>query len=521
MMRSFPGILLTVVAAAALLTTNRGQAQQKPNVLFIAIDDLNHWVGHLGRHPQTKTPNIDRLAKSGVTFTRAYCTAPACNPSRASLMSGLRPSSTGCYLNGQNWRPGISEDKLLNTQFANAGYRVCGAGKIYHGPGDRGGHWDDYFPGKGEARRHPSAVDDGVGGIKFYPLANSDEEMTDHSVVSYGIERLNEVSDKPLFLAVGLVKPHMPFSVPKKWFDMFPLETIQLPPHRTDDLDDVPPTGVRMAGPDGDHAGIIRSGRWKEAVQAYLATIAFCDFEVGRLLDALEKSPKRDNTMVVLWSDHGWSLGEKSHWRKFALWEEPTRTVFVWKVPGVTQPGGSCSRTVDYTCIYPTLCHLAGIPAPDHLEGFDITPLLKNPASDWIHPAITTHGMQNHTVRTEDWRYIRYANGEEELYDSNVDPLEYMNLAAQPQYAARITELKTLLPTTNAENLPGGRRKLIKEIRPDVQQSEKEIREREEGRSTLSGRRAVDRDQSFTCDPTSFAGSDSPPGRVRSRDTET
>lgn len=456
--------LIVLVAACATLLHEQPavHAQPKPNVLMIAIDDLNHWVGHLGRHPQTKTPNIDRLAKSGVTFTRAYCTAPACNPSRASLMSGLRPSSTGCYLNGQNWRPGISEDKLMNTQFANAGYRVYGAGKIYHGPGDRGGHWDDYFAGNGNYRRHPSAVDDGVGGIKFSPLANSDEEMTDHSVVNYGIEKLNETGDKPLFLAVGLVKPHMPFSVPKKWFDMFPLESIQLPPHREDDLTDVPDAGVKMAGPQGDHAAIVKSGRWKEAVQAYLATIAYCDFEVGRLLDGLEKSPHRDNTIVVLWSDHGWSLGEKSHWRKFALWEEPTRTVCVWKVPGVTLPGGSCGRTIDYVNIYPTLCSLTGISAPDHLEGYDISPLLKNPTAEWNHPAITTHGFGNHTVRTEGWRYIRYNNGEEELYDSTADPSEYTNLAGKPEFTSRKAELAALLPTKNVEELPsagGGQKK--------------------------------------------------------------
>jgi arylsulfatase A-like enzyme len=247
----------------------------------------------------------------------------------------------------------------------------------------------------------------------------------------------------------------MPFSVPKKWYDLFPLETIQLPPHRTDDLDDVPPSGVRMAGPQGDHARILESGRWKEAVQAYLATVAFCDSQVGRLLDGLEKSPHRDNTIVCLWTDHGWSLGEKSHWRKFALWEEPTRTVLVWKVPGVTRPGGLCSRTVDYTAIYPTLCELTGLPLPKHLEGRSIVSLLKDPTSPWDVPAITTHGFKNHTVRTEGWRYIRYANGEEELYDVAADPLEYTNLASRPEHSSRKNELAQWLPKTDAANLPG------------------------------------------------------------------
>ena len=440
-------LLVVVIAQAA-------RAADRPNVLFIAIDDLNHWVGHLGRNKQTKTPNIDRLASQGVTFTKSYCLAPACNPSRAALMSGQRPSTTGCYVNGQNWRPGIKEDILLNSHLAKNGYEVLGAGKIYHGAGDRGGHWDDYFPGKGNPTKHPAAKNTGVGGIQFYPVKETDEEMPDYGVVSYGIEQLNKKHDKPFFLAVGLVKPHMPFSVPKKWYDQFPLESIELPPHRDDDLSDVPPAGVKMAGPNGDHAKIVESGRWKEAVQAYLATIAFCDSQVGRLLDGLEKSPNRDNTIVVLWSDHGWSLGEKSHWRKFALWEEPTRTVFTWRVPGVTKPGGVCERTVDYSCIYPTVCSLTGVPLPSHLEGKSIDTLLKDPAAAWDQPAITTHGLKNHTVRTADWRYIRYANGDEELYNNAKDPLEYKNLATLSEYAAKKKELAALLPKTNAENLP-------------------------------------------------------------------
>ena len=430
-------------------------AADRPNVLFIAIDDLNHWVGHLGRNPQTKTPNIDRLAKMGVTFSKAYCTAPACNPSRASLMSGLRPSSTGCYLNAQPWTPAISADKLLNTHFLRNGYRVHGAGKIYHSS-KQGGEWTDYLAGKhSQPPLHPDAKDDGVGGIKFGPLAGNDEDMPDFQTVSYCIEKMNAKSEQPYFVACGLVKPHMPFSVPKKWFDMFPLEGIQLPPHRADDLDDVPPAGVKMAGPQRDHADIVKSGRWKEAVQAYLATIAFCDSQIGRLLDAWEKSPQRDNTIICLWSDHGWSLGEKSHWRKFALWEEPTRTVFIWKAPGMTS-GGVCGRAVDYSSIFPTLCALTGLPQPAHLEGRDISPLLKDVKAAWDVPAITTHGFQNHAIRAEDWRYIRYADGSEELYDEAADPLEYTNLAAKSEHAARKAELAKWLPKTNAANLPGG-----------------------------------------------------------------
>ncbi|MEZ6134636.1 MAG: sulfatase [Pirellulaceae bacterium] len=438
-----------------LLAMNACAQERQFNVLFIPIDDLNHWVGHLAAHAQTKTPHIDRLAASGVAFNKAYCAAPACNPSRIALMSGLRPSTSGCYDNGQDWRPTINTNKLLNTQFMKAGYKVLGAGKIYHGSYGNTDQWTDFFkPAGGKLKRHPSAKDDGVGGIKFAPLANDDEDMPDYKNVSYAVEQLQAEQDKPFFLAVGLVKPHMPFSVPKKWFDMFPLESIELPPHIENDLDDVPSAGVKMANPNGDHAKMLASGRWKEAVQAYLATIAFADSQVGRLLDALERSKYADNTIVCLWSDHGWSLGEKEHWRKFALWEEPTRTVFIWKVPGLTPNGVQCSQPVDFMSIYPTLCGLTGLERPGHVEGLDITPLLENPNAKWDTPALTTFHRNNHSFRSADWRYIRYADGGEELYNHETDPHEWTNLATEPRYAEIKNSFKPYIPSINADELP-------------------------------------------------------------------
>jgi arylsulfatase A-like enzyme len=301
---------------------------------------------------------------------------------------------------------------------------------------------------------HPSAKDDGVGGIKFSPLANRDEDMYDYKVASYCVDRLKEKHDKPFFLTAGFNKPHLPFSVPKKWFDLFPLESIELPPHRTDDLEDVPPAGRQMARVESDHKPMVQSGRWKEAVQAYLATVAFLDAQMGRVLDELERSPYRDNTIVVLWSDHGLSLGEKSHWRKFALWEESARVPFVWRVPGVTAAGGVSARAVDYTSIYPTLCALTGSRPPAHLDGRDISVLLRNPQAAWDFPAITTHGFKNHAVRSNGWTYIRYEKGDEELYDAAADPFEYTNLAARAEHAARKAELAKWLPKIDAPNLP-------------------------------------------------------------------
>ena len=206
-----------------------------------------------------------------------------------------------------------------------------------------------------------------------------------------------------------------------------------------------------MAKPDGDHAAMLQSGRWKEAVQAYLATITFCDAMVGRLIDGFDKSAYKDNTIVCLWSDHGWHLGEKEHWRKFALWEEATRAPYIWLVPGVTEPGGVCGRPVDYMQIYPTLCDLAGLPVPEHVEGESIRPLLDNPDAPWDKPAVTTWLYNNHAVRTEEWRYIRYSGGDEELYHNSVDPLEWNNLAGKPEFADQKAALTKWLPKTNKE----------------------------------------------------------------------
>lgn len=447
----------TTVAALALASAPiAAGADDRPNVLFIALDDLNHWVGHLGRNPQTITPNIDRLAVRGVRFTRAYCAAPLCNPSRAALMSGLRPSTTGVYQNNEDWRPVVPEDRTLVTTFRKAGYDTLGSGKIYHGGFDRQGEWDDYLKDEGKDPR-PTG-DDGVGGIKFAPLDGArDEDLREWRIVQYGIDQINRPHDRPFFLTVGLHKPHMPWNVPRKYYDLHPLDSIQLPPHKDDDLDDVPPAGLKMAKPDGDHKLMLESGRWKEAVQGYLAAISYADAMVGRLLDALDASPVRDKTVVVLWGDHGWHLGEKSHWRKFALWEEATRAPLIWVVPGLTPAGVACERTVDFMDVYPTLTDLAGVPTPSHVEGTSLKSLLKDPAAPRDVPALTTFGRNNHAVRSEGWRYIRYADGSEELYDEAADPYEWTNLAADPKLAPIKAELAKRLPAANARPVKAGR----------------------------------------------------------------
>ena len=432
----------------SLVAFNIGSAadHSRPNVLFIAVDDLNHWVDPLGRNPQAQTPNINRLAQMGLTFTNAHCAVPACEPSRCALMSGRRPWTSGCYKNGHVWTNHQAVGEGLSAQFLRAGYHVAGAGKIYHGMKYHEREWSEYMSTKGLSLNGPGVAKmDGFHKDVTHPNLK-DTDLLDWHTANYCIERLKNPGDRPFFLACGLYKPHLPFVVPRKYYDAFPLDAIQLPPHRKDDLEDIPPAGVRMAKPRGDHARMLKSGRWKAAIQSYLATCAYTDMNIGRILDAYENSPQRDNTIIVFWSDHGWSFGEKQHWRKFALWEEATRMPMIWVVPDVTPAGSQCSRAVDLTCIYPTLCELAQIAVPQHVEGQSIASLLQSPTSAWTHPAITTHGRGNHAVRTESHRYIRYADGSEELYDVTTDPYEWTNLADRNESADVKQQLARWLP---------------------------------------------------------------------------
>jgi len=422
---------------------------KKPNVLFIAVDDLNHWVGHLGRNKQTKTPNLDRLAKMGVTFTNAHCAAPICNPSRTALLSGLRPSTTGVYDNGDSYQLAVNNKQSLVTHFKDAGYETLGMGKLWHGGLGFPNQWTSTGGPDGNGQGKSKLDDRSIGGIKFGIIDGDDTSVPDTHIADYGIAELNKTHDQPFFLTVGFHKPHMPWNVPKKYYDMHPLDAIELPPTKPGDLDDLPAAAIKMAHSSGDHATVLASGRWKEAVQAYLASISYLDGQVGRVLDALEKSPHAANTIICLWGDHGWHLGEKEHWRKFALWEEATRAPLIWVAPGVTKPNGVCNRPVDFMSIYPTLCELSGIPIPEHVVGKSIRSLLADPSSAWSDVALTTFGQNNHAVRDERWRYIRYADNSEELYDHNNDTYEWTNLASKPEHNALKKQLAMNFPTTN------------------------------------------------------------------------
>ncbi|MCW0217815.1 MAG: sulfatase [Prosthecobacter sp.] len=430
-------------------------AAEKPDVLFIAVDDLNDWVEHLGGHPQAKTPNIDRLVARGTTFTNAHCAAPACNPSRAALMSGLRPWQTGIYTNSDPAQSVMKDTLTINRHFLAQGYNTLGGGKIYHGFNSEGRddtwtEWAGLFPSIKEKEANMNGLNNGH--FDWGPVDAPPSDMGDYKLTDWAINHLKTApTDKPLFLGVGYVKPHLPWYVPREYFDRFPLDTIQLPVTKDDDLADIPKAGVNMAKPQGDHAAVLKHDQWKKGAQAYLATISFLDDQVGRLLEGLDASPRKDKMIIVWWTDHGWALGEKQHWRKFALWEETTRTSCAIVAHGVTQPNSICKAPIDYMNIYPTLCELTGLPLPDHVKGASLKPLLKDPEAAWDHVAICTHGRGNHAVRDTNWRYIRYEDGSEELYDHSKDPYEWTNLAGEVGMSDIKTKLGAALPPADSE----------------------------------------------------------------------
>ncbi len=448
------------IGAASAVGTGTGFAfgakTGKPNVLFIAIDDLNDWIGCLGGHPDAKTPNLDRLAKRGVLFSHAYCAAPACNPSRAALMTGIRPSTSGVYKNAQPWRnsPVLTDAVTLPQHFMAHGYHVSGSGKIYHGSFPDPASWQEYWPSQTENKpKDPSPKKKSGRPLGSGPLEADKTEMGDWKVTDWVSDQLQIERDKPFFLACGIYKPHLPWNAPQEYFDMYPVDKITMPIINDDDLDDVPKRGRQFAKT-SIHRNMLKDDNWRYAVQAYLACTSFADECVGKVLDALDKSPHKDNTIIVLWSDHGWHLGEKLHWKKFALWEEATHNLMMFVAPGVTREGGRCDRTVNLLDIYPTLVELCGLSPKKELEGDSLVPLLKDPASAWKRPALTTHFRNNHSVRTERWRYTRYEDGGEELYDHDADDLEWTNLASKPEHDKVKKRLAKWLPKKNVPDIP-------------------------------------------------------------------
>ncbi len=466
--------LICILAAFCGSSPYSQADDSKPNVLFISVDDLNDWVGCLGGHTQARTPNLDRLAASGVLFTNAHCPAPACNPCRTAIMTGIAPNTSGMYENGQKMREVLPAAELLPKYFSRHGYWSSGSGKILHYFIDAPS-WDDYFPAKETENPFPRTlypdkrpVNLPRGGPWQYVetdwagLDATDEEFGGDWLVSkYVGEQLSKEHDKPFFLACGIYRPHEPWFVPQKYFDKFPLDEIQLPPgYREDDLEDLPPAGEKR-GPNRYFAHIREHGQWKQGIQGYLASISFADAMLGRVLDALKDGPNADNTVVVLWSDHGWHLGEKQHWQKFTGWRACTRVPFIVRapkgVPGLpagTTAGQRCGKPVNLVSLFPTLTDLTGLPHKSDNDGPSLLPLLKNPQANWDHTSVTFLGdAGSYGMSTEDWRYIHYSNGDEELYDSEADRYEWTNLAAKPEHLAKLKEMRALAPQKFAKKV--------------------------------------------------------------------
>jgi len=381
-------------------------------------------------------------------------------------MTGILPSTSGVYVNPNPWRksPVLGKAVTLPQHFMAHGYRAVGGGKIYHGSFPDPPSWQEYFPSqKKTTPGDPMPEGRPLNGIPrtthfdWGPVPVADEAMGDSKVAAWAIGELEKKHDTPFFLGCGFFRPHLPWYVPQKYFDMYPTDEVTLPNIKENDLDDVPPLGQKMAKPQGDHRKVRQHGQWRKAVQGYLASITFVDTCVGRVLDAFDASAYTNNTIIVLWSDHGWHLGEKLHWRKFALWEEATHNVMIMIAPGVTRPNRRCARPVTLLDIYPTLIELCDLRERPELEGKSLVPLLRDPGVEWERPALTTHGRNNHALRTERWRYIRYRNGTEELYNHERDELEWTNLAGDPKYADVKKKLAAWLPRTNVPEIERGK----------------------------------------------------------------
>ncbi len=441
-------------------------SQERPNILFIAIDDLNDWVGVLGGHPNTKTPNIDALANSGMFFTNAHCQAPICGPSRASVLSGLYPTTSGNYLQLKDTDIKKSNDATSNVimmpdYFEQHGYKTMGVGKIFHrgdGAGvfeEFGSIFDSYGPRPPERINYDPEKLGKPGGTSTdwgaYPA--DDSLMTDFKSAQWAVKKLNTNHEKPFFLAVGFYRPHVPWYVPQKWFDRFPLEDLDTPPYLANDMDDVPDYGKRITDvpmmPTTEW--LQKTGQWKDVIQAYLASINFVDTQVGKVLDALKQSRYANNTIIVLWSDHGYHLGEKNRFAKQALWERDTKTVLIFKEPDAI-PNRSSNKPVQLLDIYPTLIELAGLPGNQQNEGHSLASLLKSPSSNyWPHVAMTAFGKNNIAISDERFRLIQYADNSIELYDLQKDPNEWDNLADNSRYKDEIKRLRKSIPDNQAE----------------------------------------------------------------------
>ncbi len=451
--------------------------EQKPNVLFLAVDDMNDWLGCLGTTPGAITPNLDKLATQGVLFTNAHTAGVYCAPSRAAIFSGQFASTTGCYRTASYFvhHPEID---ALQMSFAKAGYTTLGAGKLFHHPAgaiDQRG-WDTFFLRRKSQRTSGWPLDSWseetplpdpfpasiynrgqeiTGGmfLEWAPLPNAkEEEMADTIRINWAVEQLKKKHEKPFFLGVGIYAPHYPNYCPQKYFDLYDPGEIPLPPLKQDDLADLPDKIRKIKTA---RSKIIRKLRdldaMNDAIHGYLACMSYADAMMGRVLDALEESPHAENTIVVFWSDHGYHHGEKGDWGKHTLWERTSNVPFIWAGPKIAE-GARSDVTVSLIDMFPTLVEMCGLPEPrQNLEGQSLASTLQNPAQARDRTVYLPHMHPGeYALINRDWRYIRYGEDGEELYDLQKDPHEWDNLADHPEHADLKTTMRKAAPATFA-----------------------------------------------------------------------
>lgn len=428
-------------------------AAQRPNVLMICIDDLNDWVGHLGGHPDARTPQIDALAAQGRVFSNAHCSVPVCSASRVSIFSGLHATTHGSYELGPDYHSieSLRNVPTMHRYFKDRGYTTLSGGKVLHS-GFKGfvANDVDQFIGRragGPRPERPLHWEPQVW--DWGPFPETDGEMYDYQLARAAVEALQKDYGQPFFMSVGFSRPHVPLYVPPKWFDLFDRDALTLPQAPPEDLEDIPDNFKSMDQVAPTQDMILEAGLWRGFVHAYLASVSFTDHCVGTVLKGLRESPHAGQTLVVLWSDHGFHLGEKQHWAKRTLWEESTRVPFV--IAGLdVEPGDHSREAVSLLDVYPTLLEMCGLPRNPLLEGVSLVPQIEDPATPRRSPVIISSYHGNHAVRSRDWRYIRYRDGAEELYHHEVDPDEFRNLADDPALAAVKSRLGKWIPRNAA-----------------------------------------------------------------------
>ncbi|MEX2171091.1 MAG: sulfatase [Pirellulales bacterium] len=473
-MRTSLTLLFLLGASMAFRSDARAADHHKPNVLFIAIDDQNDWIGAMGGHLHAQTPHLDQLAKRGTLFLNAHCQAPLCNPSRTSLMLGLRPTTTGIYglspwfRSVDQWRDRVT----LPQHFRGHGYKTLTAGKIYHGQmssdQERKHEFDVWGPPGGIGARPsekliPATPNGNHPAMDWGVFPHRDQDKGDYQVASWAIDQLQRVpNDRPFFLAAGFSLPHVPCYATQPWFDLYPDDNSVLPSVSDNDRDDTPRFSwyLHWSLPEPRLKWVRENNQWRNLVRSYLACTSFVDAQIGRILNALEESGLADNTIVVVWSDHGWHLGEKGITGKNSLWERSTRVPLIFAGPGVGKLA-RCTQPVELLDLYPTLLELCGLPPRDDLEGHSLVPQLRDASAPRPWPAITSHNQGNHAIRTERWRYIRYADGSEELYDLQFDPNEWTNVATAPTNANVLTEHRRWLPKIDVPPAPGSKHRVL------------------------------------------------------------